>query len=181
MTPVYVKDIMSKPVLKIDSSKTVDEVGEILRKTRRDSIIVVEKNKAIGIITDSDLIKKVVAKNLLSGKVQVKQIMSKPLVTVKPDETILDATRKMKRSNIKRLPVVEEGKLVGILNLTDIARNSPEMIDLLEYKLKMKEEEPVIREKTTSGICENCSNYSSDLKFEGGQWICEDCRGELEE
>jgi len=45
----------------------------------------------------------------------------------------------------------------------------------------MKEEEPAIRELTTSGICENCSNYSSDLRYDGGQWICEDCRTELEE
>lgn len=179
--PLYVRDVMSKPVLKIDSGKTVKEVGEILRKTRRDSLVVVEKNKAIGIVTDSDLIKKVIAKNLLPSKIKVRQVMSAPLVFVKPNDTLLDATRKMKKGNIKRLAVVEGGNLVGILNLTDIARNSPEMIDLLEYKLKMKDEEPAIKELLTSGICESCSNYSPDLKFEGGQWICEDCRGELEE
>lgn len=178
--PLLVKDVMIKPVLTIDSKKSVKDAGQILRKTRRDALIVIEKNKAVGILTDSDLIKKVVAKDLRSSKLKVKSVMSRPLVTVKPNETILDATRKMKRSNIKRLPVIEEGKLVGILNMNDIARNSPEMIDLLEYKLKMKEEEPVIREDTTSGICESCGIYSDELKNQGDQWICDQCREEVE-
>lgn len=178
--PVLVKDIMIKPVLTIGSKKTVKNAGEILRKTRRDALIVVAKNKAIGILTDSDLIKKVVAKDLKPSKLHVKDVMSKPLVTVKPGDSVLDATRKMKKSNIKRLPVMDEGKLVGILNLTDIARNSPEMIDLLEYKLQSKEEEPVIREEVTSGICESCGNYSTRLQNSGSQWLCEDCREESE-
>ena len=179
--PMYVKDIMSKPVITIDSNKNVKDAGEILRKTRRDALIVVEKGKAIGILTDSDLIKKVVAKNLLPSQQIVKKVMSSPLVTVKSSESVLDATRRMKKGNIKRLAVVDEGKLVGVLDLSDVARNSPEMIDLLEYKLKMKDEEPAIKDLLTSGICENCGNYSPDLKFDGAQWTCEECRGELEE
>jgi signal-transduction protein with cAMP-binding, CBS, and nucleotidyltransferase domain len=135
----------------------------------------------VGILTDSDLIKKIIAKNKKPSSVKVKSIMSSPLVTSKPDETILEATRKMKRNNIKRLPVIENGKLVGILSLSDIAKSSPEMIDLLEYKLKMREYPTEIKEKFTSGICESCGNYTDDLRNVNDKWLCETCREELEE
>lgn len=177
---ILVKDIMDKP-LTIDESKNVKFAGELMRKTRRDSVVVVKRGKPIGILTDSDLIKKIIAKNKKPSSVKVKAVMSKPLVASAPNDTILDATRKMKRNNIKRITVLNEGKLVGILSLSDIARSSPEMIDLLEYKLKMREHPTEIREKVTSGICENCGNYSANLRNVDGQWLDEVCREELEE
>jgi CBS domain-containing protein len=177
---ILVKDIMVKP-LTIDINKNVKFAGELMRKTRMDSLIVVKNNKPVGILTDSDLIKKIIAKNKKPSSVKVKSIMSSPLVTSKPDETILEATRKMKRNNIKRLPVIENGKLVGILSLSDIAKSSPEMIDLLEYKLKMREYPTEIKEKFTSGICESCGNYTDDLRNVNDKWLCETCREELEE
>jgi CBS domain-containing protein len=177
---ILVKDIMAKP-LTVEANKNVKFAGEIMKKTRRDAIVVVKNKKPIGIVTDSDLIKKIIAKNKKPSSVKVSEIMSKPLVTSKPDDTILDATRKMKRSNIKRLPVLFKGKLVGCLSLSDIARSSPEMIDLLEYKLKMREFPTEIRERFTSGICDSCGNYNDDLRNINDKWICETCREEAEE
>jgi len=176
---VLVKDIMTKPVVTIDESKTVKFAGELMKKTRKGTLIVTRKNKPVGIITDSDMIRKIIAKNAKPSELRVKVIMSKPLVTIKPDDDIVEATRKMKRSNIKRLPVVEGGKVVGVLSLTDIARTSPEMLDLLEYRLKMKEAPFEIKEKVTSGVCDNCGNYSQDLENVNDQWLCESCRDEL--
>lgn len=170
---------MDKP-LTVDESKNIKFAGELMRKTRRDSLIVIKKGKPIGILTDSDLIKKIIAKNVKPASARVKVIMSRPLVTVKPTDTVLEASRKMKRSNIKRLAVIDNGKLVGSLSLSDIARSSPEMIDLLEYKLKMREFPTEIKEKFTSGICESCGNYSDDLRNVYDQWLCESCREETE-
>lgn len=178
---IFVKDVMVKPVLTIDISKNAKNAGEILRRTRRDALIVTKDGKAVGIVTDTDLIKKVVAKNLTPAKVKVINIMSKPLVMISKDDDILNATRKMRRSNIKRLAVIENKKLIGIVSLSDIARNSPEVIDLLEFRLKTKEMPTMIREKSTSGICDNCGNYSADLQNADGQWICDTCREETEE
>ena len=177
---ILVKDVMVKPVLSIDFNKTAKNAGEILRRTRRDSLIVTKNGKPIGIVTDTDLIKKVVAKNSVPAKIRVKNIMSKPLVVISKENNILEATRKMKRNNIKRLAVVEKGRLIGIVSLSDIARNSPEVIDLLEFKLQTKEMPTTIREKSTSGICDNCGNYSSDLENVNDQWICESCREETD-
>jgi formylmethanofuran dehydrogenase subunit E len=63
--------------------------------------------------------------------------------------------------------------------MTDIAITVPEMLDLLEYRLKLREEPPVVREERTSGICDSCDSYSEDLKFSNGKWLCEDCREDL--
>ncbi|MEM7821740.1 MAG: CBS domain-containing protein [Candidatus Aenigmatarchaeota archaeon] len=178
--PIYVKDIMVKPVITIDQEKTVKQAGELMKKTRRGCVLITRKGKLVGILSDSDIIKRVIAKNLLPSKVKVKEIMSSPLITIGPDEDVLSAVRKMKKNNIHRLPVVSGGKLVGIISLSDIAKTSPEMLDLLEYRIKMKSYEPEIKEKTTSGICDSCDNYSDDLQNVNGQWLCESCREEFE-
>jgi len=156
---VLVKDIMSKPVVTIDFNKSAKNAGELIKKTRKGSLIVIKNSKPVGILTDSDLIKKVIAKNLLPSKVKVKDVMSKPLISITPNEDIGTATKKLKRSNIKRLPVVENGKIIGLISLTDIAVASPEMIYVLESRLRLKEEPTEIKEKFASGICDSCGNY----------------------
>lgn len=177
--PIYVKDIMSKPVVTIEQSKTAKDAASIMSKRRRGCIIITKNKKPVGIISDSDLIKRVVATNIKASQVKLKNIMSSPLVTVAPKDEILTAVRKMKKNNIKRLPVILKGKLIGLLSLSDIARTSPEMVDLLEYRLKMRESIPTIKEELTSGICEVCGNYNEDLKYENEQWVCESCREEV--
>ncbi|MEM3393835.1 MAG: CBS domain-containing protein [Candidatus Methanomethylicia archaeon] len=178
--PIYVKDVMIRKIITIDQEKTVKQAGELMKKSRRGCLIVTKKGNPIGILSDSDIIKRVVAKNLLPSKVKVKKVMSSPLIVIGPDDDILTAVRKMKRNNIHRLPVVLNGKLVGIISLSDIAKTSPEMLDLLEYRIKMKSYEPEIKEKITSGICDSCGNYSDDLQNVNDQWLCESCREEIE-
>lgn len=177
--PILVKDIMSKPVLKIDVDANVDLAGKLMAKARNDSIIVVRKGKAVGILTDSDLIKKVVGKDIKPSSAKVGKTMSEPLVTIPPEATVLEASRKMKRNNLKRLPVISGGKLIGIISTTDIARTVPEMEDMLEYKLKTKDL-PVAIKDTTSGICDSCDNYSEELVMKNDQWLCSDCLDESE-
>lgn len=178
--PVLVKDIMSKPAVIIEENKSARVAGEIMKKKRKGALVVVKKGKPVGIVTDSDLIRKIVAKNLKPSEVKVREIMSRPLVVISPDDNIIEASRKMKRSNIKRLPVVENGKVIGLLSLTDIARTSPEMLDLLEYRIRMREEPFEIKETFTSGICDNCGNYSEHLTEVNDRWLCEACKDELE-
>lgn len=179
--PVLVKDIMIKPVVTIDLNKTAKDAGILLKKIRRGCLIVTKNRKPVGILTDSDLIRKIVSQNIQSDKIKIKNIMSGPLVTVRPEDEILTAVGKMKKNNIHRLPVVKEGKVVGIISLTDIAHISPEMLDLLEYRLKMKEMPFEIKEEFTSGTCDSCGNYFERLRNINDQWLCESCEDELEE
>ena len=173
---ILVKDIMTKPAIKIDYTKTVQQAGKEMVKHRVGSIIVVKGKGPIGIITETDLNKKVVAPAKDPRKLKVTDIMSSPIVFSNPSEDVFAAVEKMERHRVKRLPVISKGKIVGIITNTDIARASPEMIDILNYRLKMRTELPTIKETSTSGLCEVCGGYSNDLRFVDDQWICENCR-----
>ena len=177
---VLVRDIMSAPVLTIDAKKTACDAGKLMRKHRKGFLVVVEKTKPVGVISESDLIEEVVSKNIKSEKIKLEVLMKEPIIAVDPEDDVLTASRKMKENNIHRLPVVSNGRLLGVISLTDIARTSPEMLDLLEYRLKMKEKPFEIKEKTTLGICDSCDNYSEDLRNIENEWFCEDCREERE-
>jgi len=171
---------MSSPVLTIDSKKNARDAGKLMRKHRKGFLVVTEKNRPAGVISESDLIEEVVCKNTKADKIKLENLMHEPIIAVDPDDDILAASRKMKENNVHRLPVVSGGRVAGVISLTDIARTSPEMLDLLEYRLKMKERPFEIKEKTTLGICDSCDNYSEDLRNVEDQWFCEDCREERE-
>jgi len=177
--PLLVKDIMSSPALTVDWNKSVKEAAKYLKKIRRGFLVVTRRGKPVGVVSDKDFIYKVVAQDKRASKLKIKDIMTKHFVYATPDENVVDVARRMLRNNVHRLPVIANGKVVGVISLTDIARASPEMVDLLERRLQMKEEPIVIKEKYTSGICDLCGNYSDRLEYINGQWICEDCKESL--
>ena len=180
---VYVKDLMVKPVKTIDENKTIEDAAKLMKKYGKGSLIVLKNKKPVGIITTDDIIYKVVSKNIKPNTIKVKNVMSTPLLTISSNESCADAAKKMRRNNIKRLPVVDNGKLVGIISLDDIATTLPEFIQFLEERLEESKESinNNITEETTAGICESCGDYSEDLKYVNNQWLCESCRDELEE
>lgn len=180
MMDILVKDIMSAPVLTIDINKTALEVGKLMRKHRKGFLVVTDRGKPVGVVSDSDLIEQVICRNVKASQLKIEKLMHEPIISVEPEDDILVAVRKMKENNIHRLPVVSNKVVQGVISLTDIARTSPEMLDLLEYRLKMKARPMEIKEKTTIGVCDYCDNYSDDLRNVEGIWVCETCREEQE-
>jgi CBS domain-containing protein len=179
---VLVKDVMSRPAITVGADKSAKFAGELMRKNRKGFLVVVHGSSPVGVISDSDLINKIVAKGNDPSKFIVSDLMNKPLITVSPGEDIAEAVKKMKKNNIHRLPVVDHEKVVGVLSLTDIARSSPEMFYLLEYRQEMKKHPIEIKEKMTAGICDSCDNFSDHLKkTAGGKWLCESCIDEEED
>ena len=178
--PIFVKDIMNKPVYTIDQKKSAKDAAVLIKRIRRGFLIVTNKRKPVGVLSDSDLIKQIIAANKRPSKIKIKDIMTKRFVSVTPDVDILDAVRKMREGKVHRLPVITNGKVVGVLSLTDIAKTSPELINLLETRLEMKEEPYETQTEHTAGMCDNCDNFSDDLQKVGDRWLDEDCREELE-
>jgi len=179
---ILVKEIMSKPAVTIDYNKTAKAAGQMMRNKRVGFIVVTKRGKVIGIISDADLINKIIVGGASAQKTKIKDLMSKPLITISPDDDVLEAVKKIKKNNIHRMPVIKKGKVIGVISLTDIARSSPEMHYLLEYRREMKKLPIVIKEERTSGICDSCGNYSGHLeKTIDGRWLCETCRDESEE
>jgi CBS domain-containing protein len=176
--PMFVKDVMTHPVHTINIDKSAKDAADIMNKTRRGALVVVRNNHPIGIVTADDIIYNVVTKNVKPSTVKVKEIYSGPIITISPDDTVSDASRKMRENRIKRLPAVKSGKLVGIISMTDIATVVPEFTDYLEERMKLEGQEHEITEPTTTGMCDNCNKYSDTLKLVNDQWLCDDCREE---
>jgi len=136
-----VEDVMVKEVITIDENSTVKEAAEVMNKFEIGCLIAVRKGKAMGIITERDLLKRVVAEAKAANKTKVKEVMSSPLVVVEPSMELEEAVKLMFQMKIKKLPVVESKRLVGLVTLTDIARFQPQMITILK-QLTMRQATP---------------------------------------
>lgn len=175
-TGISVKDVMTKRIVTTDINTNLHEAAKKMARARVSTLVILENKKPVGIITDSDIIKKVVAQNLKPSTLKVEDIMSSPLITINPDADILEAEKIIRERGIRRIPVVKDDKLVGIITPTDMTRNCPEMISLLKSRIEMEETVQTVAQEPVSGLCEICGNFSEDLKFEDGQWVCEICR-----
>jgi CBS domain-containing protein len=136
-----VEDVMVKEVMTIDENATVKEAAEVMNKFEIGCLIAVRKGKAMGILTERDLLKRVVAESKDATKTRVRDVMSSPLVVVEPSMDLEEAVRLMFQMKIKKLPVVDEKRLVGLVTLTDIARFQPQMIRILR-QLAMRQTAP---------------------------------------
>ncbi|MEM2210731.1 MAG: CBS domain-containing protein [Nitrososphaerales archaeon] len=116
-----VKDVMSKDVVKIEANKNVLDAARLMSEKGVGCLIVVSSGKAIGIITERDLVSRVLAEPFDPSKVLVSDIMSTPLFTISSDQTLNEAAELMLKFKVRRLPVVDKGVLVGIITATDLA------------------------------------------------------------
>jgi CBS domain-containing protein len=118
-----VEDVMATRVVKIESDASVREAASLMDRRRCSSLVVVRANAALGIVTERDLVRKILATDVDPSKVLISDIMSTPLITVGPKATIIEAAEKMSEYLVRRLVVVDEsGILVGLITAADIAR-----------------------------------------------------------
>ena len=127
-----VEDVMTMDVITIDENTSVKEAADIMNQYEIGCLIAVRKGKAIGIITERDLLKRVIVEDKNAKKTKVGEIMSSPLEVVAPDTSLEEALRLMFQKKIKKLPVVYKNRLLGLVSLTDIARCQPAIIKILK-------------------------------------------------
>jgi len=120
-----VKDVMTSKVLVIAPDRTVMDAARLMRSENRGSIIVMDNMKPVGIVTERDLFKKVVAEGLMPKAVLVSDIMSTSLISIGPEQPIKSAAKLMASEEIRRLPVIQNNKLIGIITAADLARLEP--------------------------------------------------------
>ena len=114
-----IADVMTKSVISVDASLTVNEAAKMMEDTKVGAVIVMEKNTPIGIVTDRDFAIKVAA-HAYQITTPVKQIMSSPLFSINSDESVRTAADLMYDRGIRKLPVIDDEKVVGIITATDI-------------------------------------------------------------
>jgi len=117
-----VEDIMVQKVVTVSKDATVKEAVKLMNQHEIGCIVAVHAGEIVGIITERDMLKKVLEKSIDPSKIKVHEIMSKKLVLGTPTMDVAEAARLMLKSNIKKLPIVVDSRLVGIVTLTDIAR-----------------------------------------------------------
>ena len=118
-----VEDVMVKDIITIDASASALEAAETMNKYDIGCLIVVEVRKPIGIVTERDMLKRVLLQHRNPRKTSVNNIMSRPLIVSTPKTEIRDAVRVMNERRIKKLPVIEDGNLLGLVSLTDVVRS----------------------------------------------------------
>jgi CBS domain-containing protein len=121
MGHTFVKDIMKSAVISIDSSLTVIDAAKMMEDAGVGCVVVMENGVAVGILTERDFVRKIAAHEK-SLSTPVKEVMSSPLIVINPDETVWELAELMKQRRIHKVPVVNEGRLVGIATSTDLTR-----------------------------------------------------------
>ena len=128
-----IENVMVSDVITVEAEATVRQAVDLMNMHEIGCLIVVdEEEKPVGILTERDLLRRVLVKRKDPVRVKVSQVMSKPLVTGTPHMDLEAAVRLMFKKKIKKLPVVEDGRLVGLVTLTDMVRVQPQIIKILK-------------------------------------------------
>lgn len=171
---VPVLEVMSRSPVTISPDDTVDRAAGVMRTRDIGSLIVVENGRPAGIVTERDIVTKVAAANLSPKAVKVRDIMTAPVVAIHPHEEVAEAARVMSDRKIRRLAVVEGGKLVGVITENDIIRIWPHLIEVTREYARLGLDEEV---RGIEGHCEACGVYSASLVLDRKLVVCPDCRG----
>jgi signal-transduction protein with cAMP-binding, CBS, and nucleotidyltransferase domain len=117
-----VTEVMTEaPVDTIERGLTVDLAARVMKERARGALVVVDTGKPVGIITERDLVRRIIAEKRSTGT-KVGDIMSEPLISVGPEATVSSAATVMYKNGIRRLPVIENDRLLGMVTATDLAR-----------------------------------------------------------
>ncbi len=125
---IKVREIMSHPIITGDEDALVSEIVKDMADLDIGSVVITSEGKPVGIITERDIALKVLLKDKRASEVKAKEIMSSPLVTIEPEASIDEASELAATEWIKRLPVVENGVLVGIVSIRNILTRKPEYV-----------------------------------------------------
>ena len=182
-TDIPIREVMIREVVTGDRDLTVLEAAKQMRRANVDSIIVLDHEEPVGIVTDGDIIKELVSKDIKPSTMKLKDIMTTPLIIASPNDQLSVIARKMAKERIRKMPVIDGGKLVGIVADVDILAVSSEMNSIHAELLEMSVERETLEledESAGQGLCEKCGTFSHYLVMKGGLMLCESCKEELE-
>jgi len=169
-----VMEIMTRDPVTAEPDLPLDRAAAMMRDQGVGSLIVVHDDTAVGILTERDIVTKVAAENRPPASVRVRDVMTSPVISVHPHEDVEVAARKMSARRIRRLPVVQDGKLVGVVTENDILRLLPHLVELTREWARTGLLEDEIG--AVEGHCDSCGVYSADLVRDGKLMLCPDCR-----
>ncbi|MBI2659503.1 CBS domain-containing protein [Candidatus Woesearchaeota archaeon] len=179
-TGYKVYDCMTTKPISVSSDASLEQCAKAMAKNHVGALVVKDNHQSKGLITEQDIVRKVLARGTNPLTKNVKDFMEKKLITISPNDDIYEALIKMRDSNIRHLPVVDKGKMVGLLTLKDVLKIEPSLFELLVEKFELREEKrkPVDRIIEREAICQGCGAYVEDVKKVKGSLLCERCAAE---
>jgi len=173
-TRMPIHEVMRYTTTSIDSEASVFRAAEKMCRDEVGSCIVLQNNVPVGIITEQDINCKVVAKNFKPDKVYVSKVMSTPLITINSKSTVGDAAHMMVKNTVRRLPVVDKDKVIGIVTVRDLLSVATEMNEILSELIEVNRDD----DETNMGLCDECGAMADDLKSVDNRMLCPGCRME---
>jgi CBS domain-containing protein len=134
---MLVRDIMTRNVKTARTDDTVLDAVKKMNKFNISSVVVTSNGRPVGIITTSNVMRRIVEPRLDAGTVWTKDIMSSPLITVESTTTVEEAAKLMAEKRIKKIPIVEGDNLMGVISSSDIVRANPTQLGILEELLRV--------------------------------------------
>ncbi len=167
---------MSRPPITARDSDNAMTVAKLMAKHDVGCVIVVDRaGKPAGIITERDIVQRVASRNLTPSEVKVTEAMSKPIIGIPPNTPVNEAAKRMNQSKIRRLAIIDNGKLVGILTMKDILEVTPALMDLISEKSRVSRLETTRSRSALAGYCDECETWSENLVQKEGVFVCQDC------
>lgn len=182
-TGVQVKDIMSSPVKTVLEHDSVEQAAKKMIANDLGSIIVTDaQGNPIGIITERDIVNRVVAENLVPRNVKAEAVMSRPVRITTPEVDIKEVAELMRDHNIRRLAIMDEGKMIGIVSSKDIVEITPALLELISEKTRITHQQLMSSRRifTSTGYCDHCRQWSDTLMEVSGNFVCEECQVDFE-
>ncbi|MBS3100981.1 CBS domain-containing protein [Candidatus Woesearchaeota archaeon] len=179
-TGYKVYDCMTTKPISVPSDVSLEECAKVMAKNHVGALVIKDNHQSKGLITEQDIVRKVIAKGINPLTKKVSDFMETEIMTISPNDDIYDALIKMRDSNIRHLPAVENGKMVGLLTLKDILKIEPQLFELLVEKFELREEtrKPISRIIEREAICQGCGAYAEDIRKVKGSLLCERCASE---
>jgi CBS domain-containing protein len=145
-----VQNIMVSNVMTVETNTLVVGAVKLMNQQEIGCLVVTKKGSPIGIVTERDLLKRVLAESKNPKKVRVQEIMSKPLIVGKPDLEVGEVIELMLDRKIKKLPIVEDGKLLGLVTFTDLLSFQPQLIKVVKQLTHPHSWKKAAKEEKTS-------------------------------
>jgi CBS domain-containing protein len=168
---VNVREFMTTNPVIILPNENIKSAAELMISRGVGSLIVIDEDKLVGIITEKDMVEKIIKPNKSVDKLRVKDIMTENVITISPDMDLQTAVELMNDKNVRRLPVVDDEKLVGLITEKDVLKIEPSVIGILMEKAHIMGGEI----KSISGKCDVCGNKADSLLKKDSMRVCESC------
>ena len=187
MEKILVADVMTRDPITARPTESLFDCAKKMVRKKVGSLLLVKDGKLLGFISQKDVLWALIKKpNSDLSKIKAIDISPRKIAVIKPTATIHDAIEKMRKLSFERLPVVDNGKLVGMVTVKDLISFQPNINPELEEFIQIREEQEKLKRikrvkdlaVTEDGICEECGRRGPLYRVHG-MLICESCRSSI--